>query len=427
SHRDLPPMNRRSPGPNTYTPPPPPHLRDRPPTPPNQPHPLNPVISPHDQRSLTSHQSQPQPPPPLRHTPDKRTSPSPQLPQIQMQDDRHPRHSPQLTEPYQSLRPPNFPSSPRMSMTSDHDSDIYDKVSKSDERPSNGVSTYHPSESLNSSHDPLPPINYNENRDNLEPIMKRSDEQPLRQTDHTRVPSISSSHRTHPIEHNEHNRIQDEVPLEEKGIPPYSYHSEEQHHSRRPTDIKSESPIVQRTPLSESPVRDSYPNEQHSPISNVSNNDIPRKSSSDQRPETPRMELSKIPLDNDKSILPPMRSNSSNNDRSSGSTTTRAVDENYDGDYDGTTSTAETLVSLRDPDVQSSAAQKRSYSPKGDDDDRRDESNAKRIKPSPTSPTADAPSPISSHSERERERDRRKSEQSANGSSTSPSANSTTP
>ncbi|CAG8582802.1 46202_t:CDS:10 [Gigaspora margarita] len=391
SHRDLPPMNRRSPGPNTYTPPPPPHLRDRPPTPPNQPHPLNP-----------------------------RTSPSPQLPQIQMQDDRHPRHSPQLTEPYQSLRP-NFPSSPRM-MT-DHDPDIYDKVSKSDERPSNGVSTYHPSESLNSSHDPLPPINYNENRDNLEPIMKRSDEQPLRQTDHTRVPPISSSHRTHPIEHNEHNRIQDEVPLEEKGIPPYPYHSEEQHHSRRPTDIKSESPIVQRTPLSESPVRDSYPNEQHSPISNVSNNDIPRKSSSDQRPETPRMELSKIPLDNDKSILPPMRSNSSNNERSSGSTTTRAVDE----DYDGTTSTAETLASLRDPDVQSSAAQKRSYSPsKGDEDDRRDESNAKRIKPSPTSPpTADAPSPISSHSERERERDRRKSEQSANGSSTSPSA--TTP
>ncbi|KAF0478375.1 TPR-like protein [Gigaspora margarita] len=486
SHRDLPPMNRRSPGPNTYTPPPPPHLRDRPPTPPNQPHPLNPVIS-HDQRSLTSHQSQPQPPPPLRHTPDKRTSPSPQLPQIQMQDDRHPRHSPQLTEPYQSLRP-NFPSSPRMMtdhgnsqipsyhQSSHHDishhptsvdrrdPDIYDKVSKSDERPSNGVSTYHPSESLNSSHDPLPPINYNENRDNLEPIMKRSDEQPLRQTDHTRVPPISSSHRTHPIEHNEHNRIQDEVPLEEKGIPPYPYHSEEQHHSRRPTDIKSESPIVQRTPLSESPVRDSYPNEQHSPISNVSNNDIPRKSSSDQRPETPRMELSKMsityqsesaphsppgepsprvneqnnnnnnnnnnnstsstsPLDNDKSILPPMRSNSSNNERSSGSTTTRAVDE----DYDGTTSTAETLASLRDPDVQSSAAQKRSYSPsKGDEDDRRDESNAKRIKPSPTSPpTADAPSPISSHSERERERDRRKSEQSANGSSTSPSA--TTP
>ncbi|CAG8720229.1 12106_t:CDS:2, partial [Dentiscutata heterogama] len=192
SHRDLPPMNRRSsPGPNTYTAPPPPHIRDRPPTPPNQPHTLNPVMPPHDQRSLTSHQSQPQPPPPLRHTPDKRTSPSPQLPQIQMQDDRHPRHSPQLSESYQ-LRP-NFPPSPRM--IPDHDPDVFDKVSKSEERSSNGVSTYHPSESLTSTHEPLPPLNFNENRDNLEPIMKRSDEQSLRPTDHTRPPPpLTSSH-----------------------------------------------------------------------------------------------------------------------------------------------------------------------------------------------------------------------------------------
>ncbi|CAG8526797.1 3734_t:CDS:2, partial [Cetraspora pellucida] len=472
SHRDLPPpMNRRSPGPNTtYTPPP--HLiRDRPPTPPNQQHTLNPLISPHDQRSLTPHQSQPQQPPPLRHTPDKRTSsPSPQLPQIQMQDDRHPRHSPpQLPEPYPSLRP-NYPTSPRL-IPPDHgssqipsyshldishhppvdrrESDIYDKVVKPDERPSNGVSSYHPTESLNSKHD-LPPLNYHDNRDNLETPMKRSDEQSLRPPDNTRAP-----HRSHSIEHSE-SRIQDEGQIDEKPIPPFSYRQED-HHPRHPADIKPETPIAQRPPLSESPVRDSYNNEQqHSPISNVSNNEIPRKSSTDQRPETPR-EISKMsipyqsepdphsppgessphineqnnstsstsPPDNDKSILAPIRSNSSGNERSSGSTTARTVDE----DYDGTTTTAETLVSLSDPGVSSSsAAQKRSYSPvKGDDtDDRRDEGNAKRMKPSPTSPVDDAQSPISSHSERERERDRRKSEQSANGSN-SPVTGGTSP
>ncbi|CAG8781816.1 1837_t:CDS:1, partial [Racocetra fulgida] len=238
SHRDLPPpMNRRSPGPTTtYTPPP--HLmRDRPLTPPNQQHTLNPLISPNEQRSLTPHQSQPQQPPPLRHNSDKRaSSPSPQLPQIQMPDDRHPRHSPsQLPEPYPPLRP-NYPPSPRI-ITSEHgssqisgyphhdithhlpvdrrESDIYDKVVKPDERSSNGVSSYHPSESLAPKHDSLPPINYHDNRDNLDPPIKRSDEPSLRPPD-TRTP-----HRPpHSIEHSE-NRIQDDVPIDEK--PPFTY------------------------------------------------------------------------------------------------------------------------------------------------------------------------------------------------------------
>ncbi|CAG8438268.1 3697_t:CDS:10 [Scutellospora calospora] len=366
-----------------------------------------------------NHPSPQQPLPSLRHGgSDKCTTPSPQLPsqppQIQMQEDRHPRHSPQLPEPYQPMRS-GFPSEHGSSQLSsyhqpshhDHDSDIYEKINKSGDRHGNGVPPYHTSEPL-TSHDPLPPIQYHENRE-LDSIMKRPDEPPLRPTDHPR-PQHPSSHRP------------DESSLEDKVIPsPYPTYRQDDHLPRRSTDIKPETPTVQR----ESPVREPYAtNEQHSPISNVSNNDIPRKSSTDQRPETPRNDLSKIPrineqnnptsstspLENDK-IPIPIRTNSSGNERSSGSTTVRPVDEDYDGTTD-------------DPGISaSSAAQKRSYSPSKIDelDDRRDESNAKRVKQS-TTPVDEAQSPISSHSERERERDRqrerRKSEQSANGSNT---------
>ncbi|CAG8608481.1 11164_t:CDS:10 [Acaulospora morrowiae] len=476
SHRDLPPVNRRSPGPSNPYGHPPSHLRDpNPSTPPN--HILNPLMSPHDQRPLTPHQ-----PPPLRHNPDKRTSPSPQLPQIQ-EDRRPPRHSPQLPETYQPR--PNFPS-PRMPMTEhgnsqhssyphsshhefppphhsttvvDHgrESDMYDHgKGKPEERNGNGVPPYHSSEPLPSAHESLSHHSGREYRDSLDSIIKANDSH--RPVDHSRTPV------TRPIVDHNDPRMQ-EGSIDEKGIPPFSsYHPDE--HQRRLPEIKNPDPPSQRQAHSESPVRESssYANDQHSPVSNIPVGETPRKSSADQhssRPEISR-ELHKIPypdesspteprspnlsrimdnnnnsnsptspLENDNKpvVLPAMRTTPSVNERSSVSNSARQVDEDYDG-----TAPVDSLPSIGDGGAStSSAAQKRSYSPKGDDlDDRRDEGTAKRIKPSPRD---EAQSPISTHSEREREqqerdreqrqRERRKSEQSANGGSTTHSPRST--
>ncbi|CAG8557301.1 15525_t:CDS:10 [Acaulospora colombiana] len=426
SHRDLPPMTRRSPGPsNPYGHPP--HLRDtNPPTPPNQQHILNPVMSPHDPRPLTPHQ-----PPPLRHNPDKRTSPSPQLPQIQ-EDRRAPKHSPQLSDTYQPR--PNFPS-PRMPMTEhgnsqhssypptvDHgrESDMYDHgKGKPEDRNGNGVSSYHNSDPLPSAHESLSHHSGREYRDSLDQMMKR--EEPLRPIDHSR-PSI-----THPrpiVDHND-PRMQ-EGSLDEKGMPPFSaFHSED--HPRRLPEIKSSEPSSQRPHIQESPAREnnSYGNDQHSPVTNIPGSETPRKSSTDQhssRPDGPR-DLIKTSYPDESSPSEPRSPSISRitDNNNSNSPTSPLDNENYDG------TTPSDAVGIGDNGSStSSAAQKRSYSPKGDDlDDRRDEGTAKRIK---TSPRDEAQSPISPHSERERDqqerdreqrqRERRKSDQSANGSAT---------
>ncbi|CAG8468023.1 9077_t:CDS:10 [Diversispora eburnea] len=391
THRDLPPMNRRSPGPSNSSYTHPPHLREpNPPTPPNQ-HILNPVMSPHEQRPLTPHQTQPQS---MRHNSDKRSSSPPtQLPQIQ--EDRRSRHSP---EPYPR---PSYPLSPRMPIpdhgnsqhssyphSSHHDipppqshhssavvdrrdTDIYDHVKGKPEennvRHGNGVAPYHNSE-------PNETLPHHNNRreypDPLDSIMKR--EETLRPIDHTRV-SLLTNPRS---DYNDH-RIR--LPV----LP----------------EIKSSEPPSQR-PLPDSPAPEtgSYVNDQHSPVSSIPNipgNETPRKSSTDQRPDMSR-ELPKpisyeesspteprspnlpriigdntsnsptSPLDNEnKPVMLPAIRTTPGNERSSVSNSARQVDEDYDG-------AADALVSMSSESVTSSTgAQKRVYSPKADDlDDR---------------------------------------------------------
>jgi glucose repression mediator protein len=425
---DLPPMStpmsisRRSPGPSgSYTPQPPSHLREpRPPTPPNQQHPINNSIMSSDPRSLAPHPSQ-------QSRSDKRQSPPPTLPQIQ--DERRSRYSPP------PLRP-TYPTSPRIGAgehgNSQHsgyhqqshheishhsppivdrrDPDIYDhnKIKNNSEQ----LSSNHES---HSSH--LPHLEYRDSP-------SKPEEPPVSNSlDHgSRVSILNTPHQI-----NQHdNRIGSSI--EDKGMPPFSFRQDDH---RRPilSEIKSpEGPSQEQRPPTvnlDSPVRENY----GSPTFSESSENQ-RKSSTDQHsnrgPEMPR-EL-KLPFpeeqqqqqqsshspsepttlpriiennqsnspssprenDHNKPILPSIRNNA------------RQVDEDYD----------DTTGDLVNESGTSSAGQKRSYSPtpKGENDiDNREDPTSKRPKTSQSTPA----SPTSSHSEQIRER--RKSEQSASG------------
>ncbi|GET03745.1 TPR-like protein [Rhizophagus clarus] len=418
---DLPPMSapisisRRSPGPSgSYASQPPSHLREpRPPTPPNQQHPIsNSIMSPNDPRSLAPHQSQPRS--------DKRQSPPPTLPQIQ--DERRRFSSPPLR--------PTYSTSPRMG-TSEHgnsqhsgyhqqshheishhspqivdrrDSDMYDP---------NKIKN---SEQLSSNHEPhtshLPHLEYRESP-------SKPEEPPV---------SNSLDHGSRSILHD--NRIGGSV--EDKGMPPFSFD-----HRRPPilsSEIKSsEGPSQDQRPPTvtnlESPVRE---NSYGSPtFSEPSENQ--RKSSTDQhsnrgpselpiklppfqeesqqqqsshspseQPTLPRINMDgnqqnspSSPRENDlnKPILPSIRNSNA---------ATRQVDEDYD----------DTQVDLVNESGTSSAGQKRSYSPTPKEND--EDPTSKRPKTASPTPVRDDASQTSSPSERERRKS--KSEQSASGS-----------
>ncbi|CAG8651441.1 17610_t:CDS:10 [Funneliformis caledonium] len=375
---DLPPMStpmslsRRSPVPSGSYAPQPPHLREpRPPTPPI--HQINnSVMSPHDQRPITPHQSQ-QSQTPLRS--DKRSSPPPTLPQIQ-DDNRRPRYSPQLPEPHSQLRP-TYPSSPRIN-----------------EHGSSQHSGYHqpPHHEITRS----PPIGdrrdsemYDHNKmhiDYRESPSKPEETAVTSGHDHGRV-SILNSHPQ--IDQLDHRMHVDGGSVDDK-IPPFTPYRQEDH------------PILNL----ESPVRDSaYGNDNHSPVSSIANEEHSHQSNSPPSPHE------------DKPILPAIRT-SVDRGGPSISSTARQVDE----DYDDGTAAADVLVSIGEGGASSSASgQKRSFSPKSGENEI-DERNREDLKRTKTSSPGreETHSPRSTHSERERERDqireRRKSEQSASGS-----------
>uniref|UniRef100_A0A1D1Z2K3 General transcriptional corepressor ssn6 n=1 Tax=Anthurium amnicola TaxID=1678845 RepID=A0A1D1Z2K3_9ARAE len=425
---DLPPMStpmsmstRRSPGPSgPYAPQPPSHLREtRPPTPPNQQHPINnPIISPTDPRSLAPHQSQ-------QPRSDKHQSPPPTLPQIQ---DSGRRYSP--PPPLRSTFPP---SSPRMGASehgnSQHsgyhhdithhsppivgrrDSDMYDH---------NKIK--HNSEQLSSSHEPhsshLPHLEYQESPSKPE------------------EPPVSNS-----LDHGQRsilNQIDDRGSVKDKGIPPFTAFRGQDEHGRNnnilsdkpPEGLSQEQRPSTVNVVNDSPVRENhYGNDSGSPISSGPSENQ-RKSSTDQHsnrgpgdlklpfseeqeqqqsspnelsriidnPNNPNGPSSPRDKDHNKPILPPIRS----------------VNEDYDED------TSVDLVSINESGTSSSAGQKRSYSPtpKGEENDiDNPDSVSKRPKTSPPTPGREREdaSPKSSHSEQQI-RERRKSEQSASGS-----------
>ncbi|RGB41095.1 hypothetical protein C1646_339188 [Rhizophagus diaphanus] len=421
------PMSRRSPGPSgSYAQP---HLREpRPPTPPNQQHPINnSIMSPTDPRSLAPHQSQ-------QPRSDKRQSPPPTLPQIQ--DERRSRYSPPPP-----LRP-TYPTSPRMGASehgnsqhsgyhqqshheiSHHSPPIVDRRD-SDMYDPNKIK--HTSEQLSSNHEPhsthLPHLEYRESP-------SKPEEPPVSNSlDHgSRVSILNTPHQI-----NQHdNRIGGSV--EDKGMPPFSFRQEEHRRPILSSEIKSpEGPSQEQRPPTtvnlESPVRE---NSYGSPTFSESGENQ-RKSSTDQHSNRGPSELVKPPFpeeqqqqqsshspseqptllriidtnspssprenDLNKPILPSIRSNA-----------TRQVDEDYDD-------TPVDIININESGT-SSAGQKRSYSPtpKGgeNDIDNREDPASKRPKTAPPTPGRDDASPTSSHSEQIRER--RKSEQSASGS-----------
>ncbi|CAI2163681.1 11924_t:CDS:10 [Funneliformis geosporum] len=442
---DLPPMSapmsisRRSPVPSgSYAPQPPSHLREpRPPTPPNNQHQLNSsVMSPHDQRPLTPHQSQ-QSQTPLRS--DKRSSPPPTLPQIQ-DDNRRARFSPQLPEPHSQLRPP-YPSSPRIN-----------------EHGSSQHPSYHqPPHHEISSHSP-PIVDrrdsdiYDHNKmhiDYREPPSKPEETPVTSSLDHGSRVSILNNH-SQIVEQHDHRMHVDNV-SDDKIPPTFTPYRQDDHSIRRSPPIHLPEINKQRpsTVNLESPVRESaYGNDNHSPVSSIANEE--RKSSIDQhsnrelpKPNTyqeepqqqqqsshspPRSPTLPRIIDNhpsnsppstheDKPILPAIRTSVDRGGPSNPST--RHIDE----DYDDTTAAD---ASVEGGASSSTSGQKRSYSsPKSGeneiDERNREDLNKRNKTSSPTPGREDALSPRSTHSEREqRERDqireRRKSEQSASGS-----------